>query len=636
MNLMRQHPDKVARRALEHRQAILREGLSRRDLLKMGLLSSSGFLVLQSGLSARAKGSGGGVLSPRLTPFVEPLTIMPVLPERTLGELGPTPNISPNRAVNPATGLPFEGRTEAHQSRSAYPVRKYLATRMGANTNVRPHPDLPPQTFWGYNKGGTDFATDPAVSPGPTIVARYGSPVLVRRFNDLPPPGQNGGFGVPEVDTHLHNFHSATDSDGGPCNPVEQRFFFRGQYYDYFYNMQYAGFASTHRPAGDIREALGTLWYHDHRVDHTAENVYKGLAGMFVAFNEFDTGDETTGLRLPGFPDFDIPIMLSDKLFDPTTGLLYFDTFGLDGLVGDTFLVNGTVQPFLEVTKRRYRLRICDGGPSRFYQLFLTNPDNLGQSIPVWVISSDGNLLPRPVQATSFRLGVAERNDVIVDFAKIAERFGNPSRIWLENRLEQVNGRGPTGKILPPGQGNALIEFRLVGSKVVDTSFDPEPVSFPNVPAAPDDHVFGPIGLPPIDNETPRLTRSFRFERGNGQWQINGQFMACTDFRFTVQQNTMERWILKNNSGSWQHPVHIHLEEFRILRHNGQPVLPGSVEYGRKDTVKLGAGDEVELVMRFRDYKGAYPMHCHNTVHEDHAMMLLWNVDEVGDNKNEP
>ena len=131
-------------------------------------------------------------------------------------------------------------------------------------------------------------------------------------------------------------------------------------------------------------------------------------------------------------------------------------------------------------------------------------------------------------------------------------------------------------------------------------------------------------------------TRSFRFERGHGQWQINGQFMACTEFRFTVQQNTMERWILKNNSGGWQHPIHIHLEEFRILKHNGQPVLPGSVEYGRKDTVKLAGGDEVELVMRFRDYKGGYPMHCHNTVHEDHAMMLLWNVDEVGDNKNEP
>jgi len=45
------------------------------------------------------------------------------------------------RSVNPATGLPFEGRTEPHQSRSAFPVKNYFATRMGANANARPHPD---------------------------------------------------------------------------------------------------------------------------------------------------------------------------------------------------------------------------------------------------------------------------------------------------------------------------------------------------------------------------------------------------------------------------------------------------------------------------------------------------------------
>jgi len=60
------------------------------------------------------------------------------------------------------------------------------------------------------------------------------------------------------------------------------------------------------------------------------------------------------------------------------------------------------------------------------------------------------------------------------------------------------------------------------------------------------------------------------------------------------------------------------------------------VEYGRKDVLKLDFGAEVELLLRFRDFRGSYPMHCHNTVHEDHAMMLLWNVDEVGDNKTEP
>ena len=46
---------------------------------------------------------------------------------------------------------------------------------------------------------------------------------------------------------------------------------------------------------------------------------------------------------------------------------------GFDGLVGDKFLVNGMIQPFLNVQPRRYRFRMLDTGPSRFYEFFLTN-----------------------------------------------------------------------------------------------------------------------------------------------------------------------------------------------------------------------------------------------------------------------
>jgi len=307
--------------------------------------------------------------------------------------------------------------------------------------------------------------------------------------------------------------------------------------------------------------------------------------------------------------------------------------------------VNGRMQPFFEVQKRRYRFRVLAGGPSRFYQLFLTNPDNPDQSIPFWLIANDGNLLPRPVELTSTRLGVAERMDVIVDFRKIWDRFGHPRRIWLENRLEQVNGRAPTDRILPPGNpANAVLEFRLAGPDIVaDGSFDPEPVSYPHVPCGPDDCVFAPICLPRLPSDTAaaptdriRLTRSFRFDRTNGQWAVNDRLMDCTRFRFTVQRNTAERWILRNSSGGWQHPLHIHLEEFRIIRRNGRAVSCGYPEFSRKDVVRLGFNDEVEVVTRFRDFRGGYPMHCHNTVHEDHQMMLLWQIQDTGDNLTEP
>jgi FtsP/CotA-like multicopper oxidase with cupredoxin domain len=385
----------------------------------------------------------------------------------------------------------------------------------------------------------------------------------------------------------------------------------------------------------ELDKVLGFLWYHDHRVDHTAENTYKGLVGPAIVFNEFDTGDESTGLHLPSFPDFDIPLVFGDRLFDPRTGQLAFDTFNTDGILGNVFLVNGKSQPFFDVAKRRYRFRLLAAGPSRFYEFFLTNPDNLSQSIPFLVISDDGNLLPRPIETTSIRVSVAERNDVIIDFNRIAQRFGNPKRLILENRLEQVNGRGPTGKILPAGKGNLLLEFRI-GEAVADGSFDYQPLASPGITAKAGDAVFGGISLPDISQVTPRLTRTFRFERGNGGSQVNGKFMDCTRFRFTFQKNTFERWIIQNKSGGWQHPIHIHFEEFRILSRNGVPVRPGDVDFSRKDVMQLRENEEIELLVRFRDMVGGFPIHCHNTVHEDHQMMLLFDVQNVGDNNPRP
>jgi len=40
----------------------------------------------------------------------------------------------------------------------------------------------------------------------------------------------------------------------------------------------------------------------------------------------------------------------------------------------------------------------------------------------------------------------------------------------------------------------------------------------------------------------------------------------------------------------------------------------------------LHPNERVLLFFRFRDWLGKYPIHCHNVVHEDHAMMGIWNV----------
>ncbi|HEU4837624.1 MAG TPA: hypothetical protein VFS90_24555, partial [Pyrinomonadaceae bacterium] len=389
--------EKDRQTAANNRSELIAAGFKRRDLLKMGLLTSAGMLIPKKGLSAHPITSAGMVFddpqSPPTTPFVENMPRLQVL--APVASLTPAPTAVPNTAAG-------EGRTQTHQAFTLYPPQRfYELSQQQGTVLMAPAGELPPQTIWGFN----------GITPGPMIVERYGvlgSPgngsILVRQRNNL--PANNGGFGFPSVTTHLHNGHTPLESDGFPCF-----FFERGQFYDYHYPNVYAGVLSTHPGTGDIKEAMHSLWYHDHRIDHTAENTYKGLAGTYILFNEFDTGDENTGFRLPSFGDgqnpltsFDIYMVFNDKVFDEDTGLLRFDLFNTDGILGDKYLVNGKINPVLHVSPRRYRFRWLNTGPSRFYQLFVLGPNNTTKSF--WQISTDGNLLERPVQVTSSRFSV--------------------------------------------------------------------------------------------------------------------------------------------------------------------------------------------------------------------------------------
>jgi len=251
--------------------------------VKMGLLTAAGMLIPKKGLSAWPRSRSGFVLdddrpiSPTTTPFVEDMPRLPVL--KPVSALNPKPTIAPNTAAG-------EARTVSHQAYKQFPPLRFyeLSQRDGL---VRMAHELPPQRIWGFN----------GITPGPLIVERYGvlgssqkGSILVRQRNNL--PAENGGFGLPSVTTHLHNGHTPLESDGFPCSFME-----RGQFYDHHYPNVYAGINSTHPGIGDVKEALATLWYHDHRIDHTAQNTYKGLVGPYILFNEFDTGDENTGFR---------------------------------------------------------------------------------------------------------------------------------------------------------------------------------------------------------------------------------------------------------------------------------------------------------------------------------------------------
>ena len=191
--------------------------------------------------------------------------------------------------------------------------------------------------------------------------------------------------------------------------------------------------------------------------------------------------------------------------------------------------------------------------------------------------------------------------DVIIDFSNY--RIGD--QLFLVNRLAQQDGTGPTGELLNPG--TPILRFDV----------DRDAPDHSQVPST-----LRP--LPDIDLSQVVRTRRWVFGDDNGGWTVNGKFFNVNEVRAAPQQGTAEIWVLQNDGGDWSHPIHIHMEEFQILSRNGQPPPPHEVS--RKDVVILGPDDEVRVFIRFRDFLGRYPTHCHNLVHEDHAMMFRWDV----------
>jgi FtsP/CotA-like multicopper oxidase with cupredoxin domain len=296
-----------------------------------------------------------------------------------------------------------------------------------------------------------------------------------------------------------------------------------------------------------------------------------------------------------------------DRRFD-ANGMLYYDQINPEGVLGDKVLVNGKIEPVLNVARRKYRFRLLNSGPSRWYEFYLVNASNVVQKFTY--ISNDGNLLPKPLlNQTKVRLGVAERGDIVVDFSKYA--IG--TELYVVNRLLQDSTRGP-GNVKAPG--TRVLKFKV--------DREPSLVDVSRVPS-----VLRPLRPLPSDAELAALpVRRWVFERKNGVWVINDQIVNVNVARAQIVKGDAEIWELVNPSGGWQHPIHIHFEEGRILSKTvggiSVPVPPH--ELGRKDVYPLGPNTTMRVLLRFRDNTGKYVMHCHNMIHEDHAMMLRWDI----------
>ncbi|GAB3669380.1 hypothetical protein GCM10028813_53120 [Ramlibacter alkalitolerans] len=400
---------------------------------------------------------------------------------------------------------------------------------------VQIHPNMPVQD---HNAVWTFDGT----FPPKLLMARYGQPILMRHYNALPiDPAANRGFGLHTITTHEHNGHNPGESDG-----FANAFFFPGQFYDYRWPLQLAGYDSINTTAsepkagfpcspgetlwvndanpgvktcqngrinirGDWRETMSTHWFHDHMVDFTAQNVYKGNATMMNYYSALDRGNEVlndgVNLRLPsgsampwGNRDYDVNLDVGDKAWDKD-GQLWFNPFNTDGFLGDRVTVNWQYAPYLDVRARRYRFRILNGSVSRYFTFALVRqvqgtggempgPAGSGVSyarVPFHMVANDGNILEHAVPFDGSMdldqdgylndhkgqlptMAVAERYDIVVDFARHGIQPGD--KLYLVNVKEHNDGKGskrdvPLAEVLS-GEYQAVIKTDSDGQQKWD------------------------------------------------------------------------------------------------------------------------------------------------------------------------
>src|SRR5215207_1163887 len=214
---------------------------------------------------------------------------------------------------------------------------------------------------------------------GPTLRAHKGDHMRIILTNNLSQP----------ITTHWHGMHLPAIMDGGPQQEIAPD--------------------RVWEPHWTIANEAATLWYHPHLLGRTGEEVYSGLAGMFIIDDE-----NSDSLTLPKeYGVDDLPLMVQDREFQEDGQFIYApqrkDELGHTGMLGETILVNGTYAPFVDVPGQQIRLRILNASNARRYNFGFEDGRTFYQ------IATDGGLVPSPIARARLLLAPGERAEVIID-----------------------------------------------------------------------------------------------------------------------------------------------------------------------------------------------------------------------------
>ncbi len=517
--------------------------------------------------------------------------------------LQPTPGSRPS----PATGRPPTPTGAVSVTRAATavgngPVDVEIALR-AVEGEVSIFPDAATRV-WQFQAEVLSGPSD-AVQPlpdtylGPILRLRKGQRVRIYFTNEIPDKSI----------VHWHGMHVPWEMDGHPSYVI-------GKGKTYVYEL-------------DVLNRAGTYWYHPHPHGRTGPQVYMGMAGLLLV-----TDDEEKALGLPS-GEFEIPLVLQDRLFDARRQFVYLPNGQMDrmmGFLGDTIMVNGKPNYSIDVATRPYRLRVLNGSNSRIYKLAWDD------GTPMTVIGNDGGLLEKPVQKPYVVLGPGERVDIWADFS----RYTVGTRLKLRSLPfiapggmmgggmggGMMGGSSTTATAIPQGA-----EFTVLTVNVVRESKDR--VSLPERLSTIEKIPFGEA----VNANSPRRV-VLSMTPGIG-WTLNGRTFEMTAVapEEVVRLNTTEVWEFHNAGGGMgmgmlPHPMHMHGEQFQVVsrevdaggRAAWETVKDGYVNEGWKDTVLVMPGERVKVIRRFADFTGLFLYHCHNLEHEDMGMMRNFEI----------
>jgi FtsP/CotA-like multicopper oxidase with cupredoxin domain len=297
-------------------------------------------------------------------------------------------------------------------------------------------------------------------------------------------------------------------------------------------------------------------------------------------------------------------------------------------------------------------------------------------------LDRDGDLLDHKGQLPT--LGIAERYDIVVDFARHGIKPGD--RLYFVNTMEHRDGQKPSGKVpladilsgtyaprAQDGDGDGAVDRWVDGDPAVGPFLELRVHAYAGEDLSMDPAAFEPGGrkmIPlTIDRDNPddqaKLARArhrtFEFVKGGGgtdesPWSIKtdgGVGFNMDPRRISAApqlatgpteagfsgDGTLEIWHIHNGGGGWSHPIHVHFEESVILSKDGR-APPEWEKWARKDMLRIGneedAADQIIIATQFREFAGTYVEHCHNTTHEDRAMLLRWDLEHPGQVKLMP